>query len=449
MNYQYFGTDGIRGQVGKAPITADFFLKLGWAVGCVLSKYNDTNIIIGKDTRVSGYMFESALEAGFLSAGVNVMLLGPMPTPAVAYLVQAYRATAGVVISASHNNYQDNGIKFFSHQGFKLNHQDQIEIEQMLAKQIFSVPAEYIGKARRVEQAIGRYIEFCKSTFDKRLNLKTLKLVIDCANGATYHIAPFVFEELGAKVVTINNKPDGFNINQKCGTTDMQSLKLAVFENEADIGIAFDGDGDRVMMVDEKGDIVDGDELVFIIAKYWQHQGELKNNGVVGTQMSNLGMRQSLKALGINFYETEVGDRFVLEKMQAYNLILGGEMSGHIVCLNHSVSGDGIISALQVLAAVVDSKRKLSQLKNEMIKYHQYLHNVELDDTVDFENNTKLKAQIKHIKKTLGENGKVLIRRSGTENLVRIMVEGLDAVYVEQSAKVLSKLLRVKAKIKK
>ncbi len=444
MNYQYFGTDGIRGQVGKAPITADFFLKLGWAVGCVLSKYNDASIIIGKDTRVSGYMFESALEAGFLSAGVNVMLLGPMPTPAIAYLVRAYRATAGVVISASHNNYRDNGIKFFSHQGFKLNHQDQIEIETMLSKQVFSVSAKHIGKARRAEQAIGRYIEFCKSTFDKRLNLKTLKLVIDCANGATYHIAPFVFEELGAEVIIINNKPDGFNINCRCGTTDMQSLKLVVFENEADLGIAFDGDGDRVMMVDAQGDVIDGDELIFIIAKYWHRQGELKNNGVVGTQMSNLGMRQSLKALGINFYEAKVGDRFVLEKMQAHDLILGGEGSGHIVCLNHSVSGDGIIAALQVLAVVVSVECKLSQLKNEMIKYHQYLYNVKLDNTVDFESNTKLKAQIKHIKTALGENGKVLIRRSGTENLVRIMVEGPDAVYAKQSAKVLSQLLCAK-----
>ncbi|SEH84859.1 phosphoglucosamine mutase [Bathymodiolus azoricus thioautotrophic gill symbiont] len=373
----YFGTDGIRGKVGIKPITADFFLKLGWAVGSVLAQKNEnSSVVIGKDTRISGYLFESALEAGFLSAGVDVGLLGPMPTPAIAYLTQTYGATAGVVISASHNHFQDNGVKFFSNKGFKLSDQDQKAIEKRLSEPMVSVTSENIGKAIRHEQSLGRYIDFCKHTFDKNIDLSSLNIVIDCANGATYHIAENVFAELGANIVVINHQPDGFNINLDCGATDTQHLQKTVLENKADLGIAFDGDGDRLMMVDSSGELVDGDELVFIIAKAWQAQNRLKNNTVVGTQMTNLGVRHGYKDLGIDFIETDVGDRFVMEQMQKNNAVLGGEGSGHIICLEQTTSGDGIIAALQVLEVLVKSGKTLNALKSEVQKYPQVLINV-------------------------------------------------------------------------
>lgn len=438
----YFGTDGIRGKVGIKPITADFFLKLGWAVGSVLAQKNEnSSVVIGKDTRISGYLFESALEAGFLSAGVDVGLLGPMPTPAIAYLTQTYGATAGVVISASHNHFQDNGVKFFSNKGFKLSDQDQKAIEKRLSEPMVSVTSENIGKAIRHEQSLGRYIDFCKHTFDKNIDLSSLNIVIDCANGATYHIAENVFAELGANIVVINHQPDGFNINLDCGATDTQHLQKTVLENKADLGIAFDGDGDRLMMVDSSGELVDGDELVFIIAKAWQAQNRLKNNTVVGTQMTNLGVRHGYKDLGIDFIETDVGDRFVMEQMQKNNAVLGGEGSGHIICLEQTTSGDGIIAALQVLEVLVKSGKTLNALKSEVQKYPQVLINVKTKEKINLLQHQALqKAQLK-VEKSLGEAGRVLIRASGTEPLIRIMVEGRDLDLVQESAEVLATTL--------
>jgi len=438
---QFFGTDGIRGRVGEEPITADFFLKLGWAVGSVLAKDGSASVIIGKDTRVSGYLFESALEAGFLSAGVDVGLLGPMPTPAVAYLTQAYGATAGVVISASHNHFQDNGVKFFSSQGFKLSDENQKEIEAKLSESMISVDSDNIGKAHRHEQPLGRYIEFCKSTFDRSVDLSGLNIVIDCANGATYHIAENVFSELGANITIINNQPDGFNINLNCGATDTKQLQRVVVEQKFDLGIAFDGDGDRLMMVDADGKLVDGDELVFIIAKAWKDQSRLVNNAVVGTKMTNLGMRHALKDLGINFIETDVGDRFVMEQMQSSGSILGGEGSGHIICLDKTTSGDGIVSALQVLEVLAKSHKSLGELKKEMEKYPQVLINVKTKSKVDLDNHADLKQAQLEVEESLGDEGRVLIRASGTEPLIRVMVEGKNLALVQQSADKLVKIL--------
>jgi phosphoglucosamine mutase len=439
---QYFGTDGIRGKVGQHPITADFFLHLGWAVGSVLAKKGKVSVVIGKDTRASGYLFESALEAGFLSAGVNVELLGPMPTPAVAYLTQSYSADAGVVISASHNSHEDNGIKFFNAQGYKFSKIEQQHIEKKLSQPIQSVSSEKIGKAQRREQALGRYIEFCKSSFDKSLRLTGMRIIIDCAHGATYHIAEHIFSELGAEVLIINNKPDGFNINQNCGATDTQHLQTIVLEQQADLGIAFDGDGDRLMMVDKNGELVDGDELVFIIAKAWQSDNRLNNSLVVGTKMSNLGMRLALEELGIVFIESEVGDRFVLEKMQQHGAVLGGEGSGHIICLNQSTSGDGIISALQVLAVLAKKNTSLHILKSEMHKYPQTLINVAIAQPLNAKQQSELKTAQTAIEETLGKTGRVLIRPSGTEPLLRIMVEGKNAEKTQKNAEKLAKIVR-------
>ncbi len=438
----YFGTDGIRGKVGIKPITADFFLKLGWAVGSVLAQKNENpSVIIGKDTRVSGYLFESALEAGFLSAGVDVGLLGPMPTPAIAYLTQTYGATAGVVISASHNSFQDNGVKFFSNQGTKLSDQDQKDIERRLEEPMASVSSEKIGKAIRHEQSLGRYIDFCKHTFDKDVNLSSLDIVVDCANGATYHIAENVFAELGAKVTVIHNQPDGFNINLDCGATNTHNLQQAVLENKADLGIAFDGDGDRLMMVDAKGELIDGDELVFIIAKAWQTQNRLKNNIVVGTQMTNLGVRHSYKALEIDFIEANVGDRFVMTQMKKHNAVLGGEGSGHIICLDRTSSGDGIIAALQVLEVLVKSGKTLNALKSEVQKYPQVLISVKIKEKLDLSQHKVLQKAQLEVEKSLGQAGRVLIRPSGTEPLIRVMVEGKDRDLVQKSAEKLAATL--------
>lgn len=438
----YFGTDGIRGEVGIEPITADFFLKLGWAVGSVLSEKGKASVVIGKDTRVSGYLFESALEAGFLSAGVDVGLLGPMPTPAIAYLTQTYNASAGVVISASHNHFQDNGVKFFSSQGLKLSSKDQAKIEKKLTEPMQSVSSDKIGKARRHEQSLGRYIEFCKSTFDRGINLSGLNIVIDCANGATYHIANNVFSELGASTAVINNTPDGVNINKNCGATDTQHLQDVVLETKADLGIAFDGDGDRLMMVDHQGELVDGDELVFIVAKAWQAQQCLSNNVVVGTKMTNLGMRHALRDLNIDFVEADVGDRYVMEKMKEHGSVIGGEGSGHMICLDKTTSGDGIISALQVLEVLAKSGTSLHQLKNQMVKYPQVLINVKTKEKVDLDNHQQLNTTIKEVEENLGDEGRVLIRASGTEPLIRVMVEAKDAQLTQQSAEKLANTLR-------
>jgi len=437
----FFGTDGIRGKVGEHPITADFFLKIGWAVGSVLAAKGKSSVIIGKDTRVSGYIFESALEAGFLSAGVDVGMLGPMPTPAIAYLTKAYNANAGVVISASHNPFYDNGVKFFSADGLKLSDEDQTEIEKKLSEPMQSVDSSNLGKARRHEQPLGRYIEFCKSTFEHSANLRGLNIIIDCANGATYHIAECVFKELGANVSIINNNPDGFNINQNCGATDTKQLQQAVINEKADLGIAFDGDGDRVMMVDANGELVDGDELVFILASAWHEDGRLDSNTVVGTKMTNLGMRHALRGLGIEFIEADVGDRFVMEKMQENGSVLGGEGSGHIICLNKTSSGDGIVAALQVLEVLAKTKSSLSALKQKMSKYPQVLINVKVKEKIDIENHNELNLAIQEVEQELGDEGRVLIRASGTEPLIRVMVEAKDKDITQSSAEKLAKVL--------
>ena len=439
---KFFGTDGIRGTVGKPPITADFLLKVGWAVGSVLIENGPASVIIGKDTRVSGYLFESALEAGFLSAGVNVGMLGPMPSPAIAYLTKAYGASAGVVISASHNHFQDNGVKFFSSQGIKLSEKTQQAIEKKISTPMVSVDSARIGKAFRHDQALGRYIEFCKSTFDRICNLSHLTIVVDCANGATYNIAQNVFEELGAKVIMINNQPDGYNINHNCGATDTAHLQQEVLNHEADLGIAFDGDGDRLIMVDHTGEKVDGDELVFIIAKAWKKNGTLKSSTVVGTKMSNLGMREALSGLSIKFIESDVGDRYVMEQMLLNKAILGGEGSGHIICLNKSTSGDGIIAALQVLEVMFKSKKSLYDLKKEMTKYPQVLINVETNGKLDLENHENLNQALSIIKGELADKGRVLIRESGTEPLVRVMVESVDLDLANKSANQLAEALQ-------
>jgi len=424
----YFGTDGIRGEVGVEPITADFFLKLGWAVGSVLSEQGKASVVIGKDTRVSGYLFESALEAGFLSAGVNVGLLGPMPTPAIAYLTQTYNASAGVVVSASHNQFQDNGVKFFSAKGLKLSDTDQAKIEQKLSEPMVSVSSEKIGKAYR--------------PFDRSVNLNNLNLVIDCANGATYHIAENVFSELGANVNIINNTPDGFNINKNCGATDTKHLQQVVLETGADLGIAFDGDGDRLMMVDHMGNMIDGDQLVFIVAKAWKSQNRLTNNSVVGTKMTNLGMRHALRDLDIQFIEADVGDRYVMEEMKRHGAVLGGEGSGHMICLDKTTSGDGIVAALQVLEVLVKSQVKLAELANDMVKYPQVLINVKTKDKVNLDNHQALIAATKEVEAVLGDEGRVLIRASGTEPLIRVMVEAKNASTTQQCAEKLADILR-------
>jgi len=439
----FFGTDGIRGEVGKSPITADILLKVGWAVGSVLKEENENaSVIIGKDTRVSGYLFESALEAGFLSAGVNVGMLGPMPSPAIAYLTQAFSATAGVVISASHNPYQDNGVKFFSSKGVKLSDETQKAIEKKISMPMSSVGSASIGKARRYEQALGRYIEFCKSTFDKSCDLSNLKIIIDCANGATYHIAEDVFSELGASVSMINNTPDGYNINRDCGATDTKHLQKEVLENNADLGIAFDGDGDRIIMVDHKGQKVDGDELVFIIANAWKEGGDLKSNKVVGTKMTNLGIQLAFAEIGVSFIEADVGDRHVMDQLIEHKAILGGEGSGHIICLNKSTSGDGIIAALQVLEVMSKTGKTLLELKSRMTKYPQVLINVKTDTKVNLQEESKLSQAINAVESKLSKTGRVLVRESGTEPLVRVMVESSNYDLAKESAEELAKIIK-------
>ena len=439
----FFGTDGIRGEVGKSPITADVLLKVGWAVGSVLKEQNENaSVIIGKDTRVSGYLFESALEAGFLSAGVNVGMLGPMPSPAIAYLTQAFGATAGVVISASHNPFQDNGVKFFSSKGVKLSDDTQKAIEKKISMPMTSVDSASIGKAKRYEQAVGRYIEFCKSTFDKSCDLSNLNIIIDCANGATYHIAEDVFTELGASVTMINNSPDGYNINRDCGATDTKHLQKVVLENNADLGIAFDGDGDRLIMVDHKGHQVDGDELVFIIANAWKESGDLKSKTVVGTKMTNLGIQSAFADAGISFIEADVGDRHVMNQLIKHKAVLGGEGSGHIICLNKSTSGDGIIAALQVLEVMSKTGKNLNDLKSRFTKYPQVLINVKTKSKVNLQGESKLTQAVNSIESKLSNTGRILIRESGTEPLIRVMVESANYKLAKDSAEELAEIIK-------
>lgn len=433
MAKKYFGTDGIRGRVGEGSITAEFMLKLGWAAGKVFAAQGVKNILIGKDTRISGYMFESALEAGIISAGVNVKLLGPMPTPGIAYLTRTLGAQAGIVISASHNPFEDNGIKFFSGEGTKLPDRLEFAIEEMLDQPMTTVSSDQLGKAFRIEDAAGRYIEFCKSTLFGRNKLAGLKVVVDCANGATYHIAPSVLMELGIEVHQIGVSPDGLNINEQCGATKPELLQKTVLEKGYDLGIALDGDGDRLIMVDHTGEIVDGDELVYIIAKHKQALGVL-DGGVVGTLMSNLGMELALKELHIPFVRANVGDRYVLEKLQENNWSVGGESSGHIICLNKTSTGDGIVSALQILDAMVSNNASLHELKQGMTKMPQTMVNVRMPERCDPLANADVQQAVAATEETLGERGRVLLRMSGTEPLVRVMVEGDDVELVSSLA---------------
>ncbi len=430
---KYFGTDGIRGRVGQYPITPDFALKLGWAVGRVLAKDGIKKVLIGKDTRISGYMLESALEAGFASAGVNAAFTGPMPTPAIAYLTRTFRADAGVVISASHNPFYDNGIKFFSSEGKKLDDNIERQIEAELEKAIDCVDSEQLGKASRITDAAGRYIEFCKSTFDHDLSLSGLKIVVDCANGSGYHIAPNVLKELGAQVIKIGCEPNGLNINQNCGATDVTALVKRVLDEKADLGFALDGDGDRIIMVDHKGRRIDGDLIIYIIAREALRQGQLKG-GVVGTLMSNMGLEIALKDLGIPFVRAKVGDRYVIEKMVEKNWRLGAENSGHVLLLDKTPTGDGIVAGLQVLAAIVRNNMSLADLCRGMTFLPQILINVRFSGENNPLVNPAVKQAIDEVEQQLGENGRVLIRKSGTEPLIRVMVEGKNEAEVQRFA---------------
>ena len=432
-NRKYFGTDGIRGKVGEYPITPDFALKLGWAAGRVLAKDGVKKVIIGKDTRISGYMLESALEAGFASAGVAAAFTGPMPTPAIAYLTRTFRADAGVVISASHNPFYDNGIKFFSNEGRKLDDAIELEIEAQLEKEIDCVESKQLGRASRITDAAGRYIEFCKSTFDHDLSLSGLKIVVDCANGATYHIAPKVLRELGAKVIKIGCDPDGVNINENCGATDVKALTEQVINEKADLGFALDGDGDRIIMVDHKGNKIDGDLIIYIIAREALRQGQLKG-GVVGTLMSNMGLEIALKNLGIPFVRAKVGDRYVLEMLVEKNWRLGAENSGHVLLLDKTTTGDGIVAGLQVLAAMVRNNMSLADLCSGMTMLPQILINVRFSGKNDPLMNPEVKSAIAQAEQQLVNNGRVLIRKSGTEPLIRVMVEGSNQSQVQQLA---------------
>ncbi|WP_461520649.1 phosphoglucosamine mutase [Porticoccus sp.] len=435
MARTFFGTDGIRGRVGIHPITADFVLKLGWAAGKVFSEQTKGRklILVGKDTRVSGYMFESALQAGLIAAGVDVALLGPMPTPAIAYLTRTFRAQAGIVISASHNPYYDNGIKFFGGDGFKLPDEVELAIEHYLQNDLVTEDSSKLGKAHRVPDAVGRYIEFCKGTLPSGSNLLGLKIVVDCANGATYHTAPNVFRELGAEVVEMAVEPDGFNINENCGSTKPELLQEAVVRERADMGIALDGDGDRVLFVDHQGQMVDGDELLFVIAKHRHQRGEC--SGVAGTLMSNFGMEISLKELGIPFFRAKVGDRYVIEAMRERKWQLGGESSGHIICSDLTTTGDGLVAALQVLHAMRETDTSLHDLKKGMKKYPQKMINVRIKQKFELKDFPRIQKAVEEAEQSLADRGRVLLRPSGTEPLVRVMVEGEDAELVDSLVK--------------
>ena len=440
MAKKYFGTDGIRGRVGDAPITPDFMMRLGYAAGRVLTGIESNlakgarpAVLIGKDTRISGYMLEAALEAGLSAAGVDILLTGPMPTPAVAYLTRALRAQAGIVISASHNPFYDNGIKFFSSLGTKLPDDIEHAIEAELNQPMQVMESAKLGKARRIDDAAGRYVEFCKSTFPNHLDLRGLRIVLDCAHGATYHVAPPVFHELGAEVIMIGNKPDGLNINEQVGSTHPQALRKAVLEHQADLGIAFDGDGDRVMMVDSKGQLLDGDQLLYIITVA-RHQNGTLQGGVVGTLMTNLALEHKFSALNIPFVRSKVGDRYVLEQLNQHGWQLGGENSGHILTLDKHSSGDGIIAALQVLQAVIESKKTLAQLSADLTLYPQVLINIKTAKKIDLANHTAIQVSVKAAEKSLAGRGRILLRASGTEPIIRVMVEGENQMQVQTLA---------------
>ncbi len=433
MSRKFFGTDGVRGRVGEFPITPEFAMKLGWAAGRVLSKRGTHKVLIGKDTRISGYLLETALEAGLISAGIDVRLLGPMPTPAVSYLTHTFRAEAGIVISASHNPYYDNGIKFFSGDGSKLADEIELAIEAELEQPMVCESSEKLGKAQRIEDASGRYIEFCKSHLPNHMSLSGYKIVLDCANGATYHIAPNVFRELGADVHTIACTPNGLNINEKCGATHTEELQKAVVELGADLGIAYDGDGDRVMMVDHLGRQIDGDEIIYMIARSAKQRGRL-TGGVVGTLMSNMGLELALAELDIPFVRSKVGDRYVMELLQEKGWRIGGENSGHVINLDHTGTGDGIVASLQVLASMMDTNLSLAELSHGMTKLPQVLVNVKFEKGSAPLDNMHVKEVIAKVEAELHGQGRVLIRKSGTEPLIRVMVEGREQDQVQEYA---------------
>jgi len=435
MTNSFFGTDGIRGPVGVEPITPSTIVHLGWALGTVIKKhYGAGSVLIGKDTRVSGYLLESSMEAGLSSAGMDVMMLGPLPTPAIAYLTQTARANAGVVISASHNNYADNGIKFFAPNGSKISDEIQDEIEAMMHQPIKVVESRELGKAHRMDDAVGRYVEFCKGTIPRKMDFKGLKVALDCANGAAYQTSPAAFHELGAEVHVINNKPDGFNINSECGSTYIQGLQEAVVEQKCDVGIAFDGDADRVLMVDSHGKVVDGDQLLFVIANSLKKQGRLKG-GVVGTLMSNFGMQKALEGLEIPFVRAKVGDRYVMQELKKRDWSLGGESSGHIICLDKTTTGDGLVSALQVLVQMKFMGKPLDELAAQMDMYPQTMINVRLPKGTNAAEVCAMESINKAVNETetkLAETGRVLLRPSGTEPVIRVMVEGQDEALVNR-----------------
>ncbi|WP_422910113.1 phosphoglucosamine mutase [Pseudomonas sp. MAC6] len=440
MARKYFGTDGVRGRVGDFPITPDFMLKLGWAAGMAFRKQGKCRILIGKDTRISGYMFESALEAGLSAAGADVMLLGPMPTPAIAYLTRTFHAEAGIVISASHNPHHDNGIKFFSGQGTKLPDEIELMIEELLDQPMTVVESEQLGKVSRINDAAGRYIEFCKSSVPSSTDFAGLKIVIDCAHGAAYKVAPSVFRELGAHVTVLSAQPNGLNINDNCGSTHIEALQAEVLAQQADLGIAFDGDADRVLMVDHSGALVDGDELLFIIARDLLERGKLQG-GVVGTLMSNLGLELALADLGIPFARAKVGDRYVIAELLARNWQLGGENSGHLLCLQHTTTGDAIIAALQVLMALKRRGQTLGEARLGMQKYPQVLVNVRFAGGVDPLEHPVVREASARVTEQMAGRGRVLLRKSGTEPLVRVMVEGDDESLVRGYADELAKIV--------
>lgn len=440
-NRKYFGTDGVRGKVGTYPITPDFALKLGWAAGKVLASQGSRTVLIGKDTRISGYMLESALEAGLAAAGLTAAFTGPMPTPAVAYLTRTFRLEAGIVISASHNPYYDNGIKFFSAEGTKLPDHIEEAIEAMLDQPMDCVESAELGKARRINDAAGRYIEFCKSTFPAHLGLDGYKIVVDCANGATYHIAPNVLRELGAEVIEIGATPNGININEKCGATDVKALQEKVLETKADVGLAYDGDGDRIMMVDHLGNKVDGDQILFIIAREALRSGQLKG-GVVGTLMSNMSLEIALKMLGVPFVRANVGDRYVLEKMVEHGWTLGGENSGHIIIADKNTTGDGIIASLAVLSAMVQHRLSLNELASAVKLFPQVLVNVRFAGGANPLESEAVKAVAADVEKRLEGKGRILLRKSGTEPLIRVMVECEDGTLAKQCAEEIAETVK-------
>ena len=440
-NRKYFGTDGVRGKVGTYPITPDFALKLGWAAGKVLASQGSKMVLIGKDTRISGYMLESALEAGLAAAGLSAAFTGPMPTPAIAYLTRTFRAEAGIVISASHNPYYDNGIKFFSAKGTKLPDEIEEAIEAMLEQPMDCVESAELGKASRINDAAGRYIEFCKGTFPAHLGLEGYKIVVDCANGATYHIAPNVLRELGAEVIEIGTNPNGLNINEKCGATDVTALQAKVVETKADVGLAYDGDGDRIMMVDHLGNKVDGDQILFIIAREALRSGQLKG-GVVGTLMSNMSLEIALKMLGVPFLRANVGDRYVLEKMVENDWTLGGENSGHIIIADKNTTGDGIVASLAVLAAMAQHKLSLNELASAVKLFPQVLINVRFAGGENPLESDAVKSVAADVEKRLEGKGRILLRKSGTEPLIRVMVECQDATLAQQCAEEIAETVK-------